>query len=290
MYEGLFSVNLPHGNAKFYNENGLLIYEGEFTQGYKNGSGTLYFQNGERLVGEFEDDTILSGTFYDTAGEVINVESVKEGLGRFYFDNGDLYIGNVMNGNVHGQGTYYEHSGRTYTGDHSDGVREGEGSYYRADGSLFYQGDFKDDIYHGRGTIYTTDEEVMVEGEFDKGMLQIDKIATLSKAEKTIIQSIQENVNKVVIDGMYSNDIGLSSEEAVMNLNLASEEDYQNFIELSHQGRVELVNSYVQDHWGDVLGVDHCYTFVKYKGNSIIGTAIQYEMENDEIRVYYYPN
>lgn len=289
LYEGEFNNNYPEGQGKLYNKQGLLLYSGEFESNMKSGNGILYFGNGDQFRGSFYLDSMRAGTYYNAQGKEITVKRVSDGFGRVYADDGSLYIGEMMNGAFHGQGTYYESSGNKYVGEYVNGIAEGNGNYFHSNGEIFYQGLLKDAMFHGQGLLYDYKGREMAKGEFKRGILLNNELLPYQINETLTITSIQNNLSKVVLDGLEDMGDQLQSDEALMILQLTSETDYNRFMQLSHQGKIELINSYVQNNWGDVLGVNHCYVYLKYKGETIVETILKNQMKNEQIYLYYKP-
>ena len=75
--------------GKFYDKDGKLVYEGEYSHGEKNGKGIYYYPNGEKYDGEF-------------------VRNKKEGNGVFYWDDKKRWEGTWVNNKMDGIGTYYD--------------------------------------------------------------------------------------------------------------------------------------------------------------------------------------
>ncbi|MEM9907697.1 MAG: protein kinase [Cyanobacteria bacterium P01_D01_bin.44] len=75
--DGQVITLFPNGNR----------YDGEFTDGQRNGCGTFTFKNGRRYVGQFKQDTF-------------------HGQGIWDLENSDRYIGGMKNGKCSGLGTY----------------------------------------------------------------------------------------------------------------------------------------------------------------------------------------
>ena len=99
---------------------------------WHNCFGTYTFADGEKYVGEFQDDK-------------------KHGQGTYTFANGDKYVGEHKDGQSHGQGTFTygqnsEWAGDKYVGESQDGKRHGQGTYTFADGTeqtgFFLNGSF----------------------------------------------------------------------------------------------------------------------------------------------------
>jgi hypothetical protein len=288
LYEGEFDNNYFDGQGKFYNKQGQLLYSGEFKSNIKDGKGILYFGNGDQFRGSFYLGSIRAGTYYDAHEKEIAVKVISDGFGRVYTDDGSLYIGEMMNGDPHGRGTYYESDGNKYVGDFANGTVEGDGSYYHSNGQLFYKGQFKDSMFHGHGVLYDNKGREFSKGEFNKGVLIIDETVSTQKNEFTTIESIQTNLTKIVVDEFDGNQ--LQSDEAFMILQLTTEEDYNQFMQLSQQGKMKLINGYVQENWEVVLGVKYYYVHIKYKGEQILETYLKHQMSDEQMFIYYLTN
>ena len=53
---------MRNGQGKDYNEEGILIYDGEYLKGYRNGQGKEYTNDGKlKFEGEFLDNQIWNG-------------------------------------------------------------------------------------------------------------------------------------------------------------------------------------------------------------------------------------
>ena len=82
----------------------------------------------------------------------------------FDFSNGDRYIGEAIDGKMHGIGIYYFACGDVYKGEFDFGFRNGMGFYLHSNGSQ-YQGQFYDGKPNGNG-IYNYSNGDRYEGEF----------------------------------------------------------------------------------------------------------------------------
>lgn len=100
------SDNKPHGYGKAYDENGLIIYEGEFKDGLFHGEGIFYYKDG----------TVMYEGEWKTGK--------RHGYGNDYYPNGTiLYEGEWEYNDRHGQGIIY----------YLDGTIQHEGKFKRND-------------------------------------------------------------------------------------------------------------------------------------------------------------
>lgn len=86
---GYFDKGEKGGFGKLYNDEGRLIYEGEYKNGLRNGEGTYYYAQGLRYEGEF-------------------VNGLREGNGVFYWEDGTRWEGPFKNNEMNGEGKYYD--------------------------------------------------------------------------------------------------------------------------------------------------------------------------------------
>ena len=69
------------------------------------------------------------------------------------FTNADRYVGEIQNGQFHGQGTYFFSNGNEYEGRFHEGKYHGQGVFKFASGERF-EGEFRAGKFHGQG-VYT---------------------------------------------------------------------------------------------------------------------------------------
>ena len=86
---GYFDKGDKSNFGKLYNEEGRLIYEGEYKNGLRNGEGTYYYARGLRYEGQF-------------------VNGLREGHGVFYWEDGTRWEGPFKNNEMEGEGQYYD--------------------------------------------------------------------------------------------------------------------------------------------------------------------------------------
>ena len=103
IFEGEYIKGKRNGKGKEYNENGSLIYEGEFKDGKRNGHGKEYYNNnvlifeGEYLNGEKNGN----GKEYNTKGILIFEGEFQDGQkrkGKEYNENNIIFDGEFQNG------------------------------------------------------------------------------------------------------------------------------------------------------------------------------------------------
>ena len=86
---GYFNNGEKSNFGKLYNEEGKLIYEGEYKNGIRNGEGIYYYNNGLKYEGEF-------------------VNGLREGNGVFYWEDGTRWEGPFKNNEMNGKGFFYD--------------------------------------------------------------------------------------------------------------------------------------------------------------------------------------
>ena len=66
------------------------------------------------------------------------------------FANADRYVGEIRNGQFHGQGAYFFSNGNEYEGAFHEGKYHGQGVFKFASGER-YEGEFRNGKFHGHG-------------------------------------------------------------------------------------------------------------------------------------------
>lgn len=146
VYEGQFVNGLKHGSGIQF-EDGRKVYEGGFSNDVRSGAGTLYHSTtGNRVYqGEFADGVASGrGTEYSEYGvriyEGTFAQGQRDGSGTEYAGTVMLYQGQFKNGLRHGVGTEYAAGARVYAGEFAAGKREGRGTEYDYYGRVIYEG------------------------------------------------------------------------------------------------------------------------------------------------------
>ena len=148
LYIGDFVEGLREGKGK--EETNEHVYEGEFKNDKKNGSGKLEYKLlKDTYEGEFKDNCIT-------------------GIGFYTWANKDSYKGSFVNGKMHGKGLYKWPDGGEYYGDYVNNIKEGKGVFKWVNGKVF-EGPFRKGRPNGIGKLRTNNREVDV--EFKEGKL-----------------------------------------------------------------------------------------------------------------------
>ncbi|MVP01041.1 copper amine oxidase N-terminal domain-containing protein [Paenibacillus lutrae] len=319
-YEGQFAGNLANGQGKIIYDDGS-YYIGEFVDGAREGTGKLYYKDGKVKYEGSYTDNIPTGTgkYYFEDGSLYYagefVDGNPNGFGQTYSGGHLNYEGQFVNGLKQGKGKLYSSlmQGQVmYEGDFLDDIPHGAGKWYGPDGRLNYEGQFKYFMKSGKGRILYENGDIY-EGEVYDG--RAEGIGKRSNSSGKVISSgyyeqdsykaaapdttstsytimkLKKEINQEVIDGIDEGNLyGLNPSEAIMILDLPSREALVQFKELPEQAKKEWMNSYVQEHWGNVLGVDHCYTRVTYEGITYAEADLSYELPAGEMTMKFYPD
>ncbi len=94
--EAKFIDNKINGVAKFYSPSGFLEYEGNYTQGLKNGFGKIFYSNGKTKDSmNYVNDLIHGNAYqYDSIGNLRFVRTNFYGIeigGHFFYDKGKIF-------------------------------------------------------------------------------------------------------------------------------------------------------------------------------------------------------
>ena len=86
--------------------------------------------------------------------------------------NGNVYVGEFVDGRMHGQGMYTYANGDKYTGENKFGKFSGTGELIYVDGRK-YVGEFRDDKRNGKGIEYSSSGAVIQQGSWYNDKLEI---------------------------------------------------------------------------------------------------------------------
>jgi hypothetical protein len=158
------------------NGKGTMVYAtghqftGGFKDGGRHGDGVMLMPGGRKIVGVWENNEIIEGTYTQPDGTTYEGQwkfRERDGQGTLTFPDGRKYIGEFKSGQRHGQGTMTYPDGRKYVGEFNNGERSGLGTMTYADGRK-YTGEFKAGERNGHGTMIYPDGKKL-EGEFKNG-------------------------------------------------------------------------------------------------------------------------
>lgn len=172
-YEGEFSDGLKQGEGTYVWENGDR-YQGHFSADRPDGKGRYQFTNGDTYEGEVQLGVILGrGTYTTKAGDVFEgsfASGKPNGVGVYRFASGDRYEGEMALGTMQGRGLYYTKSGDRVQAPFVDGKPQGKGIYYFSNGDR-YEGDLEGGALTGRGSYFYA-SGMKYEGEIRSGQPQ----------------------------------------------------------------------------------------------------------------------
>ena len=173
MYSGRLEEGVLQGAGKEYDGDGLLTYEGSFSDGVRSGSGVGYEAGVLVYEGQFQNGVYEgAGKLYDEGRLAYQggfSEGLPNGMGIAYSEGKKCYEGEFVDGVYEGSGIAYDTKGvRRYKGEFSAGLYEGEGVAYEETGRMCYRGSFSKGLYDGDGTLYLADGD-SVHSEFSAG-------------------------------------------------------------------------------------------------------------------------
>jgi SH3-like domain-containing protein len=150
-------------------------YVGEFSEGVRNGKGSMTYPDGTTYVGNWQNDN------FHGKGTLVSV-------GKFE------HTGEFANGVRHGQGTLKKVDGITYVGQWANDLPNGQGVKTLADG-MQYSGEFKNGLMYGSGTLVMPDGSKLKIKWNNAHSLQKDwhMTATPGKTQKLFSQEPQQS-------------------------------------------------------------------------------------------------
>lgn len=172
-YEGEFSEGLKQGKGTYVWENGDR-YEGTFTADRADGRGKYQFANGDTYEGDVKAGVIIGrGTYVAKNGDVFEgsfAGGKPHGVGVYRFATGDRYEGEMDQGRLQGRGRYVNKNGDRIEAPFADGKPQGRGIYHFSNGDR-YEGDITGGELSGQGT-YFYGSGLKYEGEMRQGQPQ----------------------------------------------------------------------------------------------------------------------
>ena len=144
-FEGEYSNGLKNGKGKEYTNKGKLKFEGEYLNGQRNGKGKEYYLNEKlKFEGEYLYNQRIRGKLY--IKEKLEYEGdflfYKKFNGKGYDENGNV-IYELKNGNGKVK-EYSDIDGKlTFEGEYINGKRNEKGKEFNENDSLNFEGEFK---------------------------------------------------------------------------------------------------------------------------------------------------
>ena len=170
-YIGQMVNGYANGKGTIYYNNGSILYDGDFINGKYEGNGRENYENGTHYIGQFLGGYRHGkGVMYYNNGSILYegdfVNDIIEGNGKLIQKNGNYYIGQFLNGLAHGKGVmYYKNGSVLYEGDLVNDKFEGNGKEIYDNGN-YYIGQFLNGFKHGKGTLYNKDGKILYKGKF----------------------------------------------------------------------------------------------------------------------------
>jgi antitoxin component YwqK of YwqJK toxin-antitoxin module len=178
-YEGDYDNGFPEGTGTCYYPNGNLEYKGTLKFGKPHLRGVLYSETvpnlviyeGEFLKGLYHGEGILNGEREIYEGRFKNGKKDGEGI----LSSRDSRIGKIYDGrwadDIFEEGLAwlrYEDGGYLYVGSFLKNKYHGEGTKYDKNGRVEYEGHWRNGLYHGFGKKYDSKGNLEYEGEYQQ--------------------------------------------------------------------------------------------------------------------------
>lgn len=181
LFEGEFVNHMKQGNGIMYLK-GQLIYQGEFIQNKKQGHGILYKDGHIHYEGHFRNDLMDGyGVLYYEEEVIRPYQTLRA---QYPHLNQPQFEGDFVHGMKKGKGKqYYPNGFLQYEGDFIWHHMQGAGKLYyptesptaeelaRGVTTLHYEGHFFEDLKHGKGKVYARDGILEAEGQFKEDMM-----------------------------------------------------------------------------------------------------------------------
>lgn len=181
LFEGEFVNHMKQGNGIMYLK-GQIIYQGEFIQNKKQGTGILYKDGKIYYEGHFRNDLMDGyGILYYEEDVIALFKDLRT---QYPHLNRPQFEGDFVHGMKKGKGTqYYPNGFLQYEGDFMWNHMQGAGKYYYAPDTpttmeldagvtvLQYEGYFFEDMKHGKGKVYSRQGVLEAEAQFKEDVM-----------------------------------------------------------------------------------------------------------------------
>ena len=176
-YSGIAQNGKPKEgkDLTLYDDEGYIIYKGDFFNFNYHGNGILYFVSSNNIYfsGKFEKNDFLEGKLYDLEGKITysgnfinNIPVEGKNIKLYNKYETLIYEGDIVNCKYDGKGKLYKHGYLFYVGEFKEGLFNGIGKIYNED-ILYYEGNFKNNEINGEGVKYYKNGKKHLEGNFD---------------------------------------------------------------------------------------------------------------------------
>jgi len=125
-YIGKWKLGKREGEGLLFDNDGNLIYDGDWKNDLKDGNGIYYYEDSTRYIGQWNKDK-------------------KQGLGKFIVPDKGYYKGKFKNNDFCGYGVFYYDNGVRYEGRWKNNEKHGRGLQYSTH-TAYYYGRWKDGI------------------------------------------------------------------------------------------------------------------------------------------------
>jgi len=248
--EGWYKNDKQAGYWYFYNEKGILTNTEYYNFGELNGWQQHYLPGGKKYYGTYlENDVMLRGMNYDSAGKPVHPVELNNGTGTFTFllypDGKPRSVKTFVNGYAFGKNTLLYPNGKpelegNFAMDKKDGVwteyrddgkmrvteiyengkLNGPVKKYFPDGTLSYEGNYVSGKASGKCTYYYENKSPELEFNFVNGLLQGNTTLFNPDGQVLYVRKFKEDIlvsysymNK---DGNPVSDIPVQNETAKM--------------------------------------------------------------------------
>lgn len=181
LFEGEFVNHMKQGNGIMYLK-GQIIYQGEFIQNKKQGTGILYKDGKVYYEGHFRNDLMDGyGILYYEEDVIAPFKDCRE---QYPHLNRPLFEGDFVHGMKKGKGIQYYPSGfLQYEGDFMWNHMQGAGKLYYVPEAptemelqsgvtaLHFEGYFFEDMKHGKGKVFSRQGVLEAEGHFKEDVM-----------------------------------------------------------------------------------------------------------------------
>ena len=153
--KGDFAGDTPVGTLDLVmdmqQDEGIIKYNGQFSNGDFNGKGLAIWADGIIYDGEWED-------------------GIRQGYGKLIFPDGSYYEGDFVAGNFEGRGKHVDVEGNIYEGEFINDKYNGQGKVTYSDGGIC-EGLFEDDMFISGRVHAIYDNGIVYDGEYSNGDL-----------------------------------------------------------------------------------------------------------------------